>query len=129
MSTRVLIADDERLILSMVSAMLQRDGRFDVSTVSSGQEAIDACEAQPPEVLLLDGMMPGLDGFTVCQMLKSAPGTSQIKVVMMTALTQDRFVARGSTAGADGYLPKPFTMPTLIAAIENLLPQSSLLAS
>jgi two-component system cell cycle response regulator len=129
MSVRLLIADDEPMILSMVSAMLDRDGRFEIATVSTGQEAFDACEALPPEVLLLDGMMPGLDGFTVCEMLKSSPRTSGIKVVMMTALTHERFVERGSAAGADYYLPKPFTIPTLIGVIDALQPQFAPLAS
>ncbi|MDA0798549.1 MAG: response regulator [Chloroflexi bacterium] len=128
MSISVLVADDERLILSMVSAMLQRDGRFEIATASNGQEAIDACEASPPELLLLNGMMPGLDGFAVCQMLKSSPRTSGITIIMMSALTQKSFVEKGLAAGADHYLPKPFTRPTLIGAIDALLPQLSLLA-
>ena len=102
MTGRVLVVDDIPANLKLLEARLTAE-YFDVTTAASGLEALTACRAQTPDIVLLDVMMPGMDGFEVCRRLKTDPRTAHIPVVMVTALDQtaDRIKGLlGDTAGA-----------------------------
>ena len=93
MTARVLVVDDILANIRLLQARLEAE-YFEVVTASSGQEALDICERERVDVVLLDVMMPGMDGFEVCRRLKSSPSTLHIPVVMVTALDQVSVTSR-----------------------------------
>lgn len=120
MSARVLVVDDQEANVRLLEAKLRAE-YFDVVTAFSGQSAIDRAIAEQPDVILLDVMMPGLDGFETCRLLKSDRRTRHIPVVMVTALDQPDDRVRGLEAGADDFLTKPVDNLPLFARIRSLL--------
>ncbi|MBI1237417.1 MAG: PleD family two-component system response regulator [Alphaproteobacteria bacterium] len=120
MSARVLVVDDQEANVRLLEAKLRAE-YFDVVTAFSGQSAIDCAIAQQPDVILLDIMMPGMDGFETCRRLKSDRRTRHIPVVMVTALDQPDDRVRGLEAGADDFLTKPVDNLPLFARIRSLL--------
>ncbi len=121
----VVIADDDPFIPTMVKTMLDRDGRFEVYAATNGKDALEYCRQFLPDVLLLDVMMPGVDGFNVCKLLKSDSATSRIRIIMLTALTQKIDLIEGYDSGADEYVTKPFTPKRLIESIDKVLGTAS----
>ena len=119
MTGRVLIVDDIPANVKVLEARLSAE-YFDVVTASSGAAALDICERAQCDVVLLDIMMPGLDGLEVCRRLKSSPSTHHIPVVMVTALDQPSDRVRGLEAGADDFLTKPVSEVALIARVRSL---------
>jgi two-component system, cell cycle response regulator len=119
MTARVLVVDDIPANVKLLEARLSAE-YFDVTTASSGQEALRICERAQCDVVLLDAMMPGLDGFEVCRRLKSGPTTHHIPVVMVTALDQPSDRIKGLEAGADDFLTKPVSDVALIARVRSL---------
>ncbi len=116
----VLVADDDADILRFVEVNLRLEG-FDVVVAANGQEALDNALKLLPDLVLLDVMMPKLDGFEVCQRLRDDPRTKNISVIMLTAksLSADKVV--GLTAGADDYIIKPFDPIELVARVKSAL--------
>jgi two-component system, cell cycle response regulator len=119
MTARVLVVDDVPANVKLLEARLSAE-YFDVITAMSGQEALTICERAECDLVLLDVMMPDLDGFEVCRKLKSNPVTHHIPVVMVTALDQPADRVRGLEAGADDFLTKPIPEPVLIARVRSL---------
>jgi CheY-like chemotaxis protein len=101
MTARVLVVDDILPNVKLLEAKLSNE-YYDVITATSGAEAIEKAEAQSPDIILLDVMMPGMDGFETCQRIKNNPATSHIPVVMVTALTDATDRVRGLESGAQG---------------------------
>ncbi len=120
MTARILVVDDIPANVKLLAARLNAE-YFDVLTASSGVEALECCEGGRVDVVLLDVMMPGMDGFEVCRRLKSDPATSHIPVVMVTALDQVSDRIRGLEAGADDFLTKPVNDLQLITRVKNLV--------
>ena len=89
MKKRVLIIDDEENVLSLVSATLGYDERFDIAVARNGKEALEAAKNEVPDLVILDMLMPIMDGFQVCQALKNDPPTAHVKVIMLTAMAQE----------------------------------------
>jgi PleD family two-component response regulator len=120
----VLVADDDEDILRFVEVNLRLEG-FEVRTVSDGEQALQYAYELKPDLVLLDVMMPKLDGFEVCQRLRSDSRTKHISVIMLTAksLSADKVV--GLTAGADDYMIKPFDPLELVARVKSALRRSS----
>jgi two-component system phosphate regulon response regulator PhoB len=112
MSLSVILAEDDPDIQLVARLALKRAG-FAVRVVSNGAEVLDAVKAEPPDVLLLDWMMPELDGLEVCRLLKSNPATAAIPIVFLTAKSQESEIQRGLSLGAAGYVTKPFDALTL----------------
>jgi len=119
MTARVLVVDDVPANVKLMEARLSAE-YFDVTTAQSGPEALALCERAECDIVLLDVMMPDMDGFEVCRKLKSNPLTHHIPVIMVTALDQPSDRVRGLEAGADDFLTKPVTDVALIARVRSL---------
>jgi two-component system cell cycle response regulator len=119
MTARVLVVDDIPANVKLLEARLSAE-YFDVSTAYSGAEALTVAERAECDIILLDVMMPDMDGFETCRRLKSNPVTHHIPVVMVTALDQPSDRVRGLEAGADDFLTKPVTDVALISRVRSL---------
>jgi len=119
MTARVLVVDDIAANVKLLDARLSAE-YFDVVKAMNGRDALAICERAECDVVLLDVMMPGLDGFEVCRQLKTNPATHHIPVVMVTALDQPEDRVRGLDAGADDFLTKPVSDVALIARVRSL---------
>lgn len=120
---RILIVEDEESLLKLESILLSTRG-YKVTGVSDGLAALREIEQNSPDLILLDIMMPGIDGFEVCRRVKENPATQRIPVVMLTAKKSFADQARGVEVGADAYLTKPFKSGKIIEIIEGLLQKS-----
>ena len=120
MTARILVVDDIPANLKLLEARLVAE-YFDVLTAENGPQALAVCDGTPVDVILLDIMMPGMDGFEVCERLKSNPKTSHIPVVIVTALDQPADRVRGLKAGADDFLTKPVNDLQLISRVKSLV--------
>ena len=119
MSARILVVDDIPANIKLLQAQLSAE-YFDVVTASNGAEALAVCRRGQCDMVLLDAMMPGMDGFDVCRELKSDPATHHLPVVMVTALNSHADRVRGLEAGADDFLTKPVCEVVLIARVRSL---------
>lgn len=119
MTARVLVVDDLEPNVKLLEAKLRAE-YFDVLSALSGQEAVDKARAEKPDIILLDVMMPGMDGFEACKILKSDPETAHIPIVMVTALDQQADRVVGLQAGADDFLTKPVEDVALFARVRGL---------
>ena len=120
MSARILVVDDILPNVKLLEAKLMAE-YYDVVTASGGQEALDKLETEKPDLILLDIMMPGMDGFEVCTRVKENPATAHIPIVMVTALTDPADKVRGLEAGADDFLSKPINDTALMARVRSAL--------
>lgn len=120
MTRKVLIADDEPNIVISLEFLLRREG-FEVLVAVDGDEALARARAEKPDLVLLDVMMPKMNGFDVCQALRADPGLAGMRVLMLTAKGRDTEVSKGLGLGADAYVTKPFSTKELVAQIRSLL--------
>ncbi len=120
MTARILVVDDIPANVKLLEARLLAE-YFDVLTASDGYQALAICDAQPVDLILLDIMMPGVDGFEVCERLKANTRTAHIPVVMVTALDQPSDRVRGLKAGADDFLTKPVNDLQLMSRVKSLV--------
>jgi DNA-binding response OmpR family regulator len=117
---RVLVVDDERDLSELISFNLTRNG-YDVITAFDGNGALAAARAEPlPDLIVLDVMLPGIDGTEVTRQLKADPRTAGIPIVLLTAKSEETDVVVGLKLGADDYVTKPFSMKILLARLESL---------
>jgi two-component system, OmpR family, alkaline phosphatase synthesis response regulator PhoP len=116
----VLIVEDEEDIRELVSYHLLKEG-YQVAGVASGEEALAVVEKQVPDLILLDVMLPGIDGFAVCQRLRASPKTAEVAVMMLTAKSEEADIVRGLNHGAEDYVTKPFSPRVLMARIRAAL--------
>jgi two-component system cell cycle response regulator len=119
MTARVLVVDDIPANVKLLEARLSAE-YFDVVTAMSGRDALAICERAECDLVLLDVMMPDMDGFEVCRRIKSNPATHHMPVIMVTALDQPSDKVRGLEAGADDFLPKPISELALIARVRSV---------
>jgi two-component system cell cycle response regulator len=119
MTARVLVVDDIDANVKLLEARLTAE-YFEVRTARSGPEALQICARERADVVLLDVMMPGMDGFEVCRRLKSDPRTQHIPVIIVTALDQPSDRVKGLECGADDFLTKPVDDIALITRVKNL---------
>ncbi len=115
--TMILTADDDPQLLRLVARNLQLEG-YDVLTASDGKQALEQIEAHQPDLVLLDVMMPKMDGFSVCQRVREF---STVPIIIVTARGQDQDKIRGLDLGADDYLTKPFSIDELLARVRAVL--------
>ena len=120
MSRKILIVDDEPNIIFMLSHRLKQSG-FEIVTGKDGQEALDKARMENPDLIILDLMLPKMNGYTVCGLLKRDEKFSKTPVIILTARAQKSDEKQGIEAGADAYVKKPFKSEELLQVIENLL--------
>ena len=121
---KILIADDEPNILISLEYLMQREG-FAVSLARDGQEALDAIQRDPPDLVLLDVMMPRKTGLEVCQQVRAEARLQTVRIVLLTAKGRDTDVAKGLALGANAYITKPFSTKDLVARIRSLLGEAA----
>ena len=117
MSARIIVVDDEPALLDAVSYSLRSEG-YDVTAATNGEAALDLVEADPPDVVVLDVMLPGLSGVEVCRRLRD---TGDIPILMLTARDAEVDRVMGLEAGADDYVTKPFSMAELVSRVRAIL--------
>jgi DNA-binding response OmpR family regulator len=118
--TAILVADDDEDIRELVLFKLEAAG-FDVTAVDNGLSALETARNRPPDLVLLDVMMPGLSGIDVCRALRAEEATAQLPVILLTARAQEGDVQIGFGAGADDYVVKPFSPKELVSRVEAVL--------
>jgi len=117
---KILIVDDEEDILELLSFNLSREG-YRVSCAASGEEALSLAESEAPDLMVLDLMLPGIDGLETTRILKSGTGAMDIPIVMLTAKGEEADIVTGLELGADDYITKPFSTRVLIARVKAVL--------
>ncbi len=117
---KILIVEDEESLLKLESILLISKG-FEVKGVPNGRAALEAVAEDKPDLVLLDIMLPEIDGFEVCRQLKSDPATRHIPVIMLTAKKSREDMVRGEKVGADWYITKPFKSAMVIETIQRFL--------
>ena len=115
---RVLLADDDPRVLNVVSRYLDLEG-YEMSTVSDGEEAVRIAESDLPDLIILDIMMPGMDGIEACRQIRANPDTADIPVLMFSALSGDEDVERARLAGANHLITKPFNLVGLGSVVKS----------
>lgn len=117
----VMIVEDDRVIVALLRHMLQRRG-YEVEVAEDGRAALSRIGGKPPGLVLLDVMLPFVDGFEVIQRMREEPAWERVPVIMLTAKAQERNVVRALDAGANDYVVKPFKPEELAARVRRLLP-------
>ncbi len=117
---KILVVDDEPDIIELVRYNLAKEG-YRVQTVLSGEKALAAADEGVPDLVLLDLMLPGVDGLDVCRRLKANPRTAHIPIIMLTAKVEDADIVTGLELGADDYVTKPFSPRVLVARVRTVL--------
>lgn len=119
MATKVLIAEDEKNIVESLSFILKREG-YQVSAIFDGGEVIDSVTANPPDIVILDVMLPQINGFEILKQLRGTPQISGLPVIVITAKGQAQDRATAANLGADVFLSKPFSNKDIVAEVKRL---------
>jgi DNA-binding response OmpR family regulator len=117
---RIVVADDEVDVRELVAYRLSRSG-YEVVEASDGEQALRLALENPPDLAVLDVMMPKLDGYELTRRLRAEPSTQRVPVILLTARAQEADVSQGFEAGADDYLRKPFNPDELLARVRAVL--------
>ena len=120
MRRRILVVDDEPDLVELVSFNLRAEG-YEVITAANGMEALNQARAALPDLIVLDLMMPELDGLSVCEILRRLPSTAPIPVIMLTAWKSELTRIIGLDTGAEDYITKPFSPRDLVTRVKNAL--------
>ncbi len=120
MNYSILIVDDESMVRALLRMMLVRAG-FEVTEAEDGQDALHKIAEKKPDLILLDVMMPGMDGFAVCEHLRNDPQTSALPIIMLSAKADLASINRGLQVGATEYLSKPVPRDELLEHVSNVL--------
>ncbi|HRK21722.1 MAG TPA: response regulator [Fimbriimonadaceae bacterium] len=120
MPVKILVCDDERHIVRLIQVNLERQG-WDVVTAFDGKEGLEKIRSEKPNLVVLDVMMPYMDGFEVLKSLRREPETEALPVIMLTAKAQDKDVFEGYHYGADMYLTKPFNPMELVTFVKRII--------
>ncbi|MBU0503528.1 MAG: response regulator [Candidatus Omnitrophota bacterium] len=120
MSKKILVVDDEQDIVSMLKMRLEASG-YEILTASDGNAAYNTAKAENPDLIILDLMLPGMDGYQVCRLLKFDQKYKQIPIIMLTAKGQQEDKDWGAKAGADFYMTKPFEAKELLNKIKEFI--------
>lgn len=120
MGNHIMVVDDDAAMLTLIGLILNRAG-YTVHKAQTGNQALDLLADVSPDLIILDMMMPGMDGIELCKRIRSQPGTSQTPVLFLTAHSDRHAIQRGLLAGGTGYLPKPITNAVLISKVSSVL--------
>lgn len=116
---KILVCDDERHIVRLIQVNLEREG-YEVVTAYDGKDGLEKVKAHKPDMMVLDVMMPYMDGFEVLKNLRMDPDTRELPVIMLTAKAQDQDIFMGYHVGADMYLTKPFNPRELLTFVRRI---------
>jgi DNA-binding response OmpR family regulator len=119
MNMKVLVVDDEPNILLSLEFLMRKNG-FQVFIARNGLEALQLIETHRPQVILLDIMMPDMDGYEVCKYVREKEQLKATKIIFLSAKSKENDIAKGLAAGADKYLTKPFSTRQLVAEVKEL---------
>lgn len=123
MAKRILIADDEPNIVISLEYLMRREG-YEVGVARDGDEALEMIRRQPPDLVLLDAMMPGKSGFEVCQQVRADETLSEVRILMLTAKGRENDMTKGKALGVDAYVVKPFSTRDLAEQVRDILDKS-----
>ncbi|MFQ5700800.1 MAG: PleD family two-component system response regulator [Acidobacteriota bacterium] len=119
-SPRIVVADDDPIVVRFLSAVFRNEG-FEVSTAENGEEAITLIREERPDLVILDLVMPFLDGFEVCRRMRESPETSEIPIIILSMKEKEQDALRAFELGANDYVRKPFNALELVARARKLL--------
>ena len=119
MTSKILVVDDNPVALDSMEGILKREG-YDLFFASNGKEALKEAEKVKPDLILLDVMMPGMDGFEVCRIIRKTPVLSEVPVVLVTALDDLDSLLEGIEAGADDFISKPYNIAELRTRVKTI---------
>lgn len=119
-ATRILICDDDPVILRLLQVNLELEG-YEVLLANDGENALEVANAEKPDLVILDIMMPKLDGYQTCAKLKESPATTDIPVIFLSAKAQQADIDKGREFGVEDYLTKPFDPNELIEVVERVV--------
>jgi CheY-like chemotaxis protein len=122
---KLLLVDDDAGTLSLLRSIFDADSRFEVTSCANGDEALKLCHTERPDVVLLDVMLPGQNGYAVCRLIKHDLNCRDTKVLFLSAANQHLVLESGRKVGADGFVAKPFTIDGLLQAVEEHLPRAA----
>lgn len=117
----IIVVEDDAVIRAVLEMALQAEGFKKVSGCARGDEGLDTIKRLKPDLVLLDVMLPGLDGYTICRRIRETPSLAATRVIMLTARTQNEDIVRGLECGADDYVTKPFDRKVLLARVKAVL--------
>lgn len=120
MGKTILIVDDEPNIVESLEFLMKREG-FDTLVAGDSEGALHAMESGRPDLVLLDVMMPGKDGYEVCRQIRATPEWQKAKIIMLSAKSRDTEIAKGLAVGADAYITKPFSSKELVQQVNRVL--------
>ncbi len=120
MPREILIVDDEPSIVVPVQFLMQQQG-YDVLVAEDGHDALDMIYKYQPDLVLLDIMLPGIDGYEVCEIVRLNPKLRDVKIIFLTAKGREVEIAKGLALGADAYITKPFSNAELVAKVKTVL--------
>jgi len=120
MARKILLVDDEQAILDLLGAMLRKNG-YEIITALNGKTCLKKAHEEKPDLVILDVLMPELDGFEVCRMLKADAATKKIPVIMLTALIKEEDLTKGLHEGAVCFISKPFSIVDVLDEIKAVL--------
>ena len=123
MAHKILIVDDEPNIVVPLQFLMEQNG-YEVMVAESGEEAIEAYLKFKPDLILLDIMLPGIDGFEVCQVIRLESDWGNTRIIFLTAMGREVDIAKGMVLGADDYITKPFSNAEVIRKVKDLLAET-----
>ncbi len=124
MTKKILVVDDEPNIVVPLVFLMRQNG-YEVRAVGTGEDALDCLSEFGPDLILLDIMLPGMDGFEVCQALREIPKGKRARIVFLSAMGRDVDIAKGMALDVDAYITKPFSNADVVEKVKDLLEASS----
>jgi len=117
---KILVVDDETSIRETLHRFLQKQN-FEVESAEDGREGLEKAQARPPDLVIVDALMPNVSGFDLCQILRKRPQTRHVPILFLSAMGRDGMEEEAIKSGADAYLVKPYDYPDLLGTINSLL--------
>ena len=124
MAKEILLVDDEPNLIVPIQFLMEQQG-YRVTIAERGEDALDLLYQHKPDLVLLDIMLPGIDGYEVCEIIRLNPNYRNTKIIFLTAKGREVEIAKGLALGADAYITKPFSNAALVAKIKELLEETS----
>jgi len=124
MAKEILIVDDEPNVVVPIQFLMEQQG-YRVMIAERGEDALDLIYQYKPDLVLLDIMLPGIDGYEVCEIVRLNPNFRKVKIIFLTAKGREEEIAKGLALGADAYITKPFSNTELVAKVKELLEKTN----